>query len=175
MKFCKILHVSLPEDAETFVNLMSECQKEDSAQSRTHAPTINKKDLPTYRIIPDSFPGNRSGSDNITNEVLYWRLEELKSTSVYDVKKMLDLLMYDYNLCTLQYLPNFQFYPPTPMLFAQHLNNPPDHLYRNIWGVVENVEVPPSTAQTAASADPDKVLKALFQQLTTKSTGIGTC
>lgn len=60
--------------------------------------------------------------------------KELKSTSLFDVKAMIDLLMDDYQLFTLQYLPNFHFHPPTPMLFANSPNNIPGPiLYRNIW------------------------------------------
>lgn len=77
LKFCNNLNVSLLNDAETFVDLLSECStKED--KSRMQLPNVKKDDLPTYRVIPESFPGNRTEQDNVTNDVLYWRLERAK-------------------------------------------------------------------------------------------------
>ena len=118
--------------AEEFIQALSASESNNPVAAD---PRLDIKQMPKKRILDDKFEGNLSEDKNKTFEKVYYRIDALSSTNIFDTKTLIDMTMREYQLDALKYIENSEYHPMSPLMFLSCFPQHPEECYfRHIFG-----------------------------------------
>eukprot|EP00794_Sanderia_malayensis_P002588 gene2588-2999_t len=126
------------DGVEEFINALS---ANETQSDKATEPKIEISKMPRKRVLDEHFQGNLSGDHNHTSEKLYYRIDALSSTNMFDTKTLVEKTMDEYQLFKLGYIEQSEYHPMTPFLFIEshgpisNQNLTDFQYYRNIYGL----------------------------------------
>ena len=113
----------LQESLQKYANLKESLSCENVISALSHNSTHDNADIKPFSLKEDISVAQRILSSNkllATSTSVYLHMEQLCSSNIQDVKKLLDLTADDYGLNCICYIPSIVF---TPLLFASRALN----------------------------------------------------
>ena len=92
-------------------------------------PRLDIKQMPSKRIPDDKFERNLSEDKNKTFEKVYYRIDALSSTNIFDTKTLIDMKMREYQLDALKYIENSEYHPMLPLMFLSYFAQQREECY----------------------------------------------